>query len=917
MDTSFRSSLIRIWTAEGEEGIIVGAGFLVGKRRVLTCAHVVAQALDISENALELPQGVIWLDFPLVSHNNRFAASVVLWKPLRPDGGGDIAGLELSSDPPIEANIAHIVAIRDVWQHPFNAFGFPRGQDSGVWVTGQLMDRQAMGWIMVEGLKTQGFAIEQGFSGTPVWDPQIQGVVGMVVAASQPVELKAAFVIPTDTLLEAWPIITVQEAEPRNPYKGLRPFKEKDAGDFFGREQLITELIEAISTQVLSKQNTIFPAKRLLALLGPSGSGKSSVIQAGVLPRLRQGELAGSAEWVYLDPVVPGQYPIEALALTLASHLPNRTLKSIREDLEDETLRGLHLLAMLIRQKGDANVILFIDQFEEIFTQVESDTQRQHFINLLLIAISEPQGALIVILAMRADFYDRPMQYPRLAQLLQMQQHLVLSMSITDLRTVIEQPASLPDVQLAFGSGLVDELLFEIQSQPGALPLLQFTLDQLFEKRHDHQLTWQAYREIGGVKGALAKHAEITYETLPSEEHQHLARALFVRLIDPGATEQDTTRRRATLAEFVLADGARTRILRVTIQVFIDARLLMTNELAGTITLEVSHEALIREWVRLGSWVREAREDIPLQQAISKDSLAWERNDKAADRLYRGNQLSEARAWAKRNTPSRQEELFLRAGMVNRRRRIIYLLCMMLTSVFIAGTIFQGIVFLRPSWCPTFLCLSPQPLLQVNSTHDSNLELAFHALQSSWYVIPGNPKSYTLANLPHRSSVQLIDKGLSQPYRVVVGLHNLQHGRFGMVIEQVTIVIKRSSPVPYYPLYAWFDSSENRNYTNNLYQVTYDGEESGRFIPASYVDREKVAPVQLLPGESDEITLEVNSHQVADVYFQVNIAYRIVNEAVVHTLTLAKVFEIAFSDKANWHPYMLKDGHFAASTSGT
>jgi hypothetical protein len=257
-----------------------------------------------------------------------------------------------------------------------------------------------------------------------------------------------------------------------------------------------------------------------------------------------------------------------------------------------------------------------------------------------------------------------------------------------ELRTVIEQPAALPDVQLLFEGNLVGDLLFEAQGQPGALPLLEFTLDQLFHQRDGHRLTHQAYQQLGGVKGALAKHAESTYASLPFEEHRRLARALFLRLIDPGNTEQDTTRRRASLAELLLPDAQQAKIMCEVADTFIAARLLMTNEMAGTTTIEVSHEALIREWTRLAEWLREAREDIHLQQTISEDVTEWEQRGKPNDRLYRGSQLKEADTWAKRNVPTRSEVTFLRASTRQRIRSLastIAAVCLLISSMGIAG----------------------------------------------------------------------------------------------------------------------------------------------------------------------------------------------------------------------------------------
>src|SRR5439155_12394705 len=210
----------------------------------------------------------------------------------------------------------------------------------------------------------------------------------------------------------------------------------------------------------------------------------------------------------------------------------------------------------------------------------------------------------------------------------------VWPMEVDELRAAIKGPAALPDVGLTFEGNLLGDPLYEVRGQVGALPLLEFALDQLFVRRDRYKLTLQAYREIGGVKGALTKHAESTYAALPSEEHRKLTRILFLRLIDPGISEQDTTRRRAALSEFSLAEASQTHLLQETINAFIAVRLLTANEVAGTTTIEVSHEALIREWPRLAGWLREAREDIRLQQNISKDVAEWDQRNKPVDRLY-------------------------------------------------------------------------------------------------------------------------------------------------------------------------------------------------------------------------------------------------------------------------------------------
>ncbi len=317
------------------------------------------------------------------------------------------------------------------------------------------------------------------------------------------------------------------------------------------------------------------------------------------------------------------------------------------------------MLACQLVASPQQKVVLLVDQFEEVFTLTTDEAERQHFFELLVTAVTEPRGPLFVILTLRADFYDRPMQYPELYRLIDNHHVSVLPLERDELRRVIEQPANLPEVQLTFESGLVDELLFDMQGQSGALPLLEFTLDQLFQRRNGYQLTLQAYHEMGGIKGALSQHAEETYQALPSDAHRQAARDIFLRLIEPGTTEQDTTRRRAAHAEFEPADPMQAQQMRETLEAFIRARLLTTNQVAGKTTVEVSHEALIREWIRLAEWLREARGDILFQRSLSEAVAEWEQGKRPRERLYRGARLKEAQGWARRNRPSEQEEAFL------------------------------------------------------------------------------------------------------------------------------------------------------------------------------------------------------------------------------------------------------------------
>src|SRR6185437_1391951 len=355
--------------------------------------------------------------------------------------------------------------------------------------------------------------------------------------------------------------------------KGLRAFTDADAGDFFSRDRLVTELLAA-----LAGGNDDGP--RFLALVGASGSGKSSVVLAGLMPRLRADALPGSAAWIYPPTLTPGAQPLAALARSLATALPDRAPAAIRDELEDGP-DALHRLALEIAAQPGRRLVLVVDQFEELFAAAVEEEERRQCIDLLVTAASEPHGPTLVLLTLRADYYDRPLRYPALGALLDARGVAILPPNTADLRQAIEGPAALPDVRITFEGDLVGDLLFDLREQIGALPLLQFTLDQLFTHREGRRLTSEAYRALGGVRGALALHAEATYAALPGEEHRGLARALFLRLIDPGVTEQDTTRRRAVRSEFILPDPVQTERLQVVVDAFIAARLLVAAGGAG------------------------------------------------------------------------------------------------------------------------------------------------------------------------------------------------------------------------------------------------------------------------------------------------------------------------------------------------
>ncbi len=488
------------------------------------------------------------------------------------------------------------------------------------------------------------------------------------------------------------PLFPDLDFEPRNPYKGLHAFTGEDRADFFGRQALVQELLAQCRQQMTRTGTPAATGPHFLAVIGPSGSGKSSVVMAGLLPALQDGALPDSEQWLYLDPLVPDKQPLEALAHILTPHFPEKNEQAISEILGREGGFGLHQLGLNLINRPGRRVVVTIDQFEELFSSDIAEAERTHFIQLLVAAASEPRVPVTVLLTLRADFYDRPFTYPALGRLIQQQQCAVLPMNLDDLREVIERPALLPDVRLTFDEDLVGDLLFDMRGQPGALPLLEFALEQLFHYRRDHRLTRYAYQEMGGVRGALFQHAEATCAALPSEEHRRLARTLFLRLVQPGAQRQEPLRRRADASEFVLEHVEQTQMLRQVIDAFTAARLITSTRVMGTTVLEISHEALLREWPRLALWIREAREDMQLQQAISHDVREWERRGKPKDRLYRGSQLKELLAWQQRNIASGVEAAFLRVSVIRRTRARInlFLATLLLLAILVpAGVLFE------------------------------------------------------------------------------------------------------------------------------------------------------------------------------------------------------------------------------------
>ena len=379
------------------------------------------------------------------------------------------------------------------------------------------------------------------------------------------------------------PDYSVPPADVPCPYKGLLPFELEDSELFFGREQLVEELVARLTTS------------NFLAVVGPSGSGKSSLVRAGVVPTLKSRSGDGLRTAIFS----PGAHPLAELAAA-----------------EEATF-------------------LVVDQFEEVFTLCHDEEERRAFIDALLEAAAR---GVRVIIALRADFYGHCAAYPRLASALEERQALVGLMTEEELRRAIERPGE--HAGLVLEPGVVEGILRDVAGQPGGLPLLSHSLLETWKRRSGRMLTVIGYLQSGGVRGAIAKTAETVYRDTLSPEQQSLARNIFLRLTELGEQTEDT-RRRASITELVPRREQEAQVGEV-LRTLADARLVTIGE--GTV--EVAHEALIRHWPTLREWLDEDREGGLLHRRLTDSAHEWEALGRDAGALLRGVRLATTGDWA-------------------------------------------------------------------------------------------------------------------------------------------------------------------------------------------------------------------------------------------------------------------------------
>jgi serine/threonine protein kinase len=444
----------------------------------------------------------------------------------------------------------------------------------------------------------------------------------------------------------------------RNPYKGLKAFDETDASDFFGRNAICRQMVSLLQKQLEQEQSSF------MAVIGASGSGKSSVVRAGLIPSLRSGELNGSDNWFYIT-MIPGDNPI----ITFAEKLNSIAIQGQDDFVDVLRTNAFDVVQMIGDMVGQERIFLLIDQFEEVFTQVEDEAEHKNFIDLL-VRLSKSDLGIVIVITLRADFYDKPLAYRALGELIQQSTVTVLPMSSDELVQVILAPAK--SVNCEVQPSLVSQLIADTIHQPNALPLLQFTITELFGNRDGNVLTLGAYESMGRLHGSIAQRAETVYLSLSARE-QDITQRLFLQLVILSDTNK--TVRRRILWKDALQIAQRADI-ELVINLFGDNRLLTFDRdlMSRQPTLEVAHEALIQAWTRLQIWIAENRTALMTYNRLVSSVSEWLDNEQDRSFLVRDVHLLQYEGILQNsiiNLNHDQQQYMLRSQALRRRTQLL------------------------------------------------------------------------------------------------------------------------------------------------------------------------------------------------------------------------------------------------------
>jgi len=441
-----------------------------------------------------------------------------------------------------------------------------------------------------------------------------------------------------------------------NPYRGLASFQSEDADLYFGREVQVDRLWNRLRD--LSRYNrdeTL--TTRLLPILGPSGSGKSSLVRAGLIPELARRPLPALHQ-PRIVVMTPSSTPLEALAVVLARISENNPtpVKKTREFLEELRLKnsvgkydGLRRIVNTFPRIEVSPLIVLIDQFEEAYSLCKDATERQVLIENLLESATTPEARVVVVITLRSDFLGETQKHPQLNQIIGSDNNIIVpAMTTEELRQAIAEPAKYAGHPL--DGATVDLLIEQTKGREGALPLLQFALTRIWEGMVNGSSPNAALKSIGGVGGALAGEAQRIYDNLQPQEKE-IARRIFIGLVEVGEGTGDT-RRRVQL-DLLRAQGDDETDFKKVLNSFSDpgVRLItLASDTGAKETAEVTHEALFEHWQQLASWIDDRRGELPFQRRLEKAATHWIQSGRHDGNLWRAPDLNLAQSYYSRHS---------------------------------------------------------------------------------------------------------------------------------------------------------------------------------------------------------------------------------------------------------------------------
>jgi Trypsin-like peptidase domain len=570
--------------------LAAGTGFLLAPDLVATCAHVICDAAGLDDVPDAAPAATVEVDLPLRPGRPARRARVERWWPPVADGAGDIAILRL--DDPVDAVIPPLRRLDEPWGRAFRVVGFPPGREDGVWAAGAFREEQGSGWVQLNA--EAGPPIGPGFSGAPVWDGETGSVVAMTVAADRGGGPRsAAYALPIEQVLDLVPEVLV------NPYRGLAAFAEDDAEFFFGRDADVARCVEVLDHG------------GLLVVAGASGTGKSSLLQAGVAAahRARGGQVAR----VRLTGAGGRAEIVRALADALAEAAPGPWGAVLDGD-----------------ERADGDVLLVVDQLEDLAAGPAGPARDAVDVLLRLV-----EAGVRVATTSRWASFDA-LLVSRSAAALQNATVGLTALDRDGLRRAVAEPARrVPGP--SFAPGLVERIVDDAGDEPGRLPLVQALLAELWNEPVDGRLTEEAYERVGAVRGALVRSAERTWTALDAAD-EATARALLVSMTRPSDT--GFLRDAVHLAALT---GPQRRI----VEVLAAHRLVVVGPGPGGDVVELAHQALVEHWPRLREWLDADAAFLRWRDGLRADVKRWA-PARDTGTLLRGAELETALGWVRR-----------------------------------------------------------------------------------------------------------------------------------------------------------------------------------------------------------------------------------------------------------------------------